>query len=66
MATIPGGSGGHDDPYQSNVQVADLNALAASLAVLRWKRLCGFYRNGADEHVSVFDVESGRVHSAST
>jgi hypothetical protein len=64
LATIPGGSGGHDDPYQSNVQVADLNALAASLAVLRWKRLCGFYRNGADEHVSVFDVESGRVHSA--
>lgn len=65
LATIPGGSGGHDDPYQSNVQVADLNALTASLAVLRWKRLCGFYRNGADEHVSVFDVESGLVHTAS-
>lgn len=33
---------GHDD-YSSNVQVAELNALNAALAVIRWKRYLGFY-----------------------
>lgn len=65
LDSIPGGHGGQDDAYRSNVQVADLNALSAALAVIRWKRMFGFYRNGADEYLSVFDVESGRVHSAS-
>ncbi|USU06614.1 ThiF family adenylyltransferase [Sphingomonadaceae bacterium OTU29LAMAA1] len=65
LNTIPGGLGGLDDTYRSNVQVADLNALAAALAVIRWKRLSGFYRNAGEEHLSVFDVESGRIHTAS-
>ena len=32
-----------DDDYSSNIQVADLNALNAILAVIRWKRHLGFY-----------------------
>lgn len=31
------------DAYRSNIQIADLNALNAVLAVGMWKRLCGFY-----------------------
>lgn len=31
------------DDYDENIQVADLNALNAALAVLRWKMFCGFY-----------------------
>lgn len=31
------------DDYSSNIQVADLNALNAILAVIRWKRELGFY-----------------------
>jgi molybdopterin/thiamine biosynthesis adenylyltransferase len=59
---MPGGHGGDDDPYRTNVQVADLNALNAALAVVRWKRLFGFYRDGGQEHQCVLDVESGRSH----
>lgn len=59
---MPGGHGGIDDPYRTNVQVADLNALNAALAVVRWKRLFGFYRDGGLEHQCVLDVESGRSH----
>lgn len=32
-----------EDAYRSNIQIADLNALNAVLAVGTWKRLCGFY-----------------------
>ncbi len=32
-----------EDAYRSNIQIADLNALNAMLAVGTWKRLCGFY-----------------------
>jgi len=32
-----------DDPYSENIQIAELNALNASLAVLNWKRMAGIY-----------------------
>jgi hypothetical protein len=32
-----------EDDYSSNIQVADLNALNALLAVIQWKRYMGFY-----------------------
>lgn len=35
--------GGEDEIYASNIQVADLNALNALLAVIKWKKLRGFY-----------------------
>lgn len=33
------------DAYRSNIQIAELNALNASLAVIRWKKFRGFYRD---------------------
>ena len=38
-------TGGNDDLYASNIQVADLNAFNAVLAVVKWKKLRGFYRD---------------------
>lgn len=32
-----------EDDYSANIQIADLNALNATLAVIRWKRALGFY-----------------------
>ena len=37
--------GGEKDVYSSNIQVADLNALNAVLAIVKWKKLIGFYRD---------------------
>jgi tRNA A37 threonylcarbamoyladenosine dehydratase len=34
-----------DAIYESNIQVADLNSLNADLAVIKWKKLCGYYRD---------------------
>jgi uncharacterized protein DUF6791 len=35
--------------YESNIQVADLNSLNADLAVIRWKKLRGYYRDLENE-----------------
>ncbi len=40
------GGQGPDAAYASNIQVADLNALTAVLAVIQWKKLFGFYFSG--------------------
>ncbi|EJM62344.1 dinucleotide-utilizing enzyme possibly involved in molybdopterin or thiamin biosynthesis [Pseudomonas sp. GM50] len=41
--TMPLTENAGEDVYRSNIQIADLNALNAVLAVGTWKRLCGFY-----------------------
>jgi hypothetical protein len=45
VANVPLDGGGEDDLYATNIQVADLNALNAALAVIKWKKLRGFYRD---------------------
>jgi hypothetical protein len=46
-----------DDLYASNIQVADLNALNAALAVVKWKKLLGFYRDVEGEHHSTYTTD---------
>ena len=48
-ARIPIASGGDNDLYRSNIQVADLNRLAATLAVIQYKQLRGFYADSEAE-----------------
>jgi hypothetical protein len=49
--------GGPDDVYSSNIQVADLNALNAVLAVIKWKKLRGFYRDLEREHHCTYTTD---------
>ena len=49
--------GASDDDYNRNIQIADLNALNASLAVIKWKKLFGFYRDLKFEHHSQFSID---------
>lgn len=39
-----------DNEYSTNIQIAELNALNAALAVIRWKKLYGFYHDSAKAH----------------
>lgn len=48
-----------NDVYSQNIQIADLNALNATLAVLKWKKLVGFYHDDLREHHSTFAVATG-------
>lgn len=42
--------------YTSNIQIAELNALNAALAVIKWKKLCGFYLDFGREQHSTYNV----------
>ncbi|MEB0001683.1 ThiF family adenylyltransferase [Cryobacterium sp. 10S3] len=46
----------HDDEYGRNIQIADLNTLNATMAVIRWKRHIGFYADGTREGFSTYSV----------
>jgi molybdopterin/thiamine biosynthesis adenylyltransferase len=47
-----------DDDYNRNIQIADPNALNAALAVFKWKKLFGFYRDLKSEHHSQFSLDT--------
>lgn len=58
---IPMSADGRPDPYADNIQVVDLNALNAALAVIRWKRLAGFYADLGGEHFSVYSLDANAM-----
>jgi hypothetical protein len=43
-----------ENEYATNIQIADLNALNATLAVIRWKKLAGFYQDFEQENHSTY------------
>ena len=47
--------------YSRNIQVAELNALNAALAVVKWKKLCGFYHDLSQEHHNTYVLETGKM-----
>ncbi len=53
-------AGGADD-YRSNIQIAELNALNAALAVIRWKKLCGVYADLEGEHHSGYIIDGNHI-----
>ncbi|MFI0234568.1 ThiF family adenylyltransferase [Streptomyces sp. NPDC017086] len=54
---IPVADGAGPNNYQRNIQIADLNALNATLAVIKWKKLCGFYLDLEQEFHSVYQID---------
>ncbi|MDN3675105.1 ThiF family adenylyltransferase [Flavobacterium branchiarum] len=50
-----------DNEYSTNIQIADLNAMNALLAVLKWKKLNGFYKDLKEEHHSTYTVNTGQL-----
>ncbi|WP_306598826.1 ThiF family adenylyltransferase [Geothrix sp. 21YS21S-2] len=43
--------------YDRNIQIADLNALNAALAVIKWKKMFGFYRDLKQEHHCQYTID---------
>ena len=46
----------HDEEYRNQPQIAELNALNAAMAVIRFKQHMGFFDRLTDSHATVFDV----------
>jgi hypothetical protein len=53
--------GDGNDVYARNIQIADLNALNAALAVIKWKKLCGFYADLDREHFCAYTIDGNAV-----
>lgn len=50
-----------DNVYATNIQVADMNALNAALAVLKWKKFRDFYQDCYQEHQSVYAINAHQL-----
>lgn len=50
-----------DDLYATNIQVAELNALCAVMAVIKWKKLFGFYQDCYGEHQSAYSLNTHQL-----
>jgi hypothetical protein len=50
-----------DNEYATNIQIADLNAVNALIAVIKWKKLCGFYQDLKGEHNTTYTINTGQL-----
>lgn len=57
---IPFAAGGTNE-YTKNIQIADLNALNAALAVIKWKKLREFYGDLEKEHFATYTIDGNML-----
>ncbi|HJT58335.1 MAG TPA: ThiF family adenylyltransferase [Ktedonobacteraceae bacterium] len=50
-----------NNEYEQNIQVAELNMFNAAVAVIRWKRLIGFYADLSQEYSSTYAIGRNRL-----
>jgi hypothetical protein len=50
-----------ENEYGNNIQIADLNGLNAMLAVMKWKKLSGFYQDIKKEHNNLLFTNTNKL-----
>ena len=50
--------------YARNIQIAELNALNAVLAVIKWKKICGFYLDLENELHCIYPIDGNVIINA--
>lgn len=50
-----------DDEYEQNIQIAELNAFNAVMAVMKWKKLFGFYTDLEEEYSSTYTIDGNHL-----
>jgi len=45
-----------NDDYDSDIQIAELNAMAAILSIIKWKKMIGFYHDTISEFSSIYSI----------
>ncbi len=53
-----------DDIYSRNIQIAELNAMCAFFAVMKWKKRLGFYADALGEHQTTFTIDRSMLLSS--
>lgn len=52
-----------NDDYSSNIQIVEINALNAVFAVMKWKKLYGFFNDLENEHDSSFSINVNHIEN---
>lgn len=50
-----------NNDYATNIQIADLNAFNALMAVIKWKKLSGFYQDLKEEFNSTYTINTSQL-----
>jgi hypothetical protein len=58
---IPFSEGNGANDYSTNIQIADLNALNATLAVMKWKKIFRFYQDLNREFNTTYSINDGKL-----
>lgn len=61
---VPFSDGDIDNDYARNIQIAELNALNAALAVIKWKKLYGVYQDLEREHCAAYMINCNTLANA--
>jgi ThiF family len=51
--------------YATNIQIAELNAINAAIAVIQWKKMLGIYQDTRGQYYTGYSISSGEVISES-
>lgn len=62
---VPFGENDNNE-YGTNIQVADLNCLNAVMAVIKWKKMSGFYQDLENEHHSTYSINVAQLLNEET
>jgi len=60
---VPFSDGDGTNEYALNIQIADLNALNAALAVIKWKKRFGFYLDLDGEHHCTYTIDGNALEN---
>lgn len=55
-----------ENEYNTNIQIGELNALNAVLAVIKWKKFSGFYQDAKEEHHTTYSVNVSQLLNEDT
>lgn len=60
---IPLSENDMDDDYSKNIQIAELNAFNALMAVIKWKKLYGYYHDHSNEHHTTYSININMLNN---
>ncbi len=52
-----------ENDYDSNIQIAELNSLNAALAVIKWKKLLGYYHDRTGEYNMFYRINANKIQN---
>ena len=58
---IPMTGDGGENLYERNIQIGELNAMNACLAVIRWKKYLRFYKDFEGEHFTAYTIDGNHL-----